>query len=804
LLVLLLTLSVLSACGKSGGDSGAKKYGKGTYSTEETADGWILVKNEGGKNLGYSKDSGVELIEDNGYAFKDLNKNGKLDVYEDWRLEASARAEDLASQLSETEIFGLLIHDSLYGLSEDGSDAQTIIGGSFKEQIDKGVRSALNFANTGPIATVAGWNNSAQAYAESKDFGIPINVSANPTSFGESQFVDNLALASTFDTDFASEISKARSKQYRALGISTLLGPQIDLATDPRWSRDGSTYGEDPALSRDLTNATISNLQSTYDESGDDLGWGVDSVIGMMKHFPGDGPGEGGREAHSDSGKYNVYPGKAFDTHLIPFIDGGLNLTGSTGKSAAVMTSYSIAFSDNGEYGDLVGSAFSEYKINILRDTYGYDGLICTDWGVAEEGGMLSTAWGVEDKTEPERIYLAIKAGVDQIGGNMNGSFSDTIPEAYKLLADDLGADAALARIQDSARRITKTFFEAEIFENPYVSLSNAETAVNGDEAVALSRDSQLKSIVMLKNDGNIIKAESGDKPTVYVPMKFTAATAPQFGGAVPGSPASWVLPVDEATLGEYFNVVTDTVTAPTGPKGEDGNATLTEKDIKLASKADLKDCDYALVFASSPVSAGYDDASKKYLPISLQYGSYKADSAEVRKESVAGNIVTTEKDSPYGPVQTETKENRSYYGQTANAPASANDLDTILYATENVPDSAGVIVAINATNPMVFSEFESKVDAIVFGFGVDNSAFLDIVTGKTEPTGLLPMQMPKNMEAVEAQNEDVPRDMECYVDKAGNTYDFTFGLNWSGAINDGRVEKYNVPALTEPATKGK
>lgn len=117
------------------------------------------------------------------------------------------------------------------------------------------------------------------------------------------------------------------------------------------------------------------------------------------------------------------------------------------------------------------------------------------------------------------------------------------------------------------------------------------------------------------------------------------------------------------------------------------------------------------------------------------------------------------------------------------------------------MPEDVPVIVAVNAQNPMIFSEFESQVDAILVGFGISNETFLDIVAGNVEPTALLPFQMPANMETVEAQYEDVPRDMECHVDAAGNTYDFGFGMNWSGVIQDERTAKYCVPALTAPET---
>ena len=88
------------------------------------------------------------------------------------------------------------------------------------------------------------------------------------------------------------------------------------------------------------------------------------------------------------------------------------------------------------------------------------------------------------------------------------------------------------------------------------------------------------------------------------------------------------------------------------------------------------------------------------------------------------------------------------------------------------------------------------NVGSIGLATSAPTCAMFDIITGKAEPSGLLPLQMPADMDTVEAQYEDVPRDMECYVDSEGNTYDFTFGMNWSGVINDERVAAYNVEPL--------
>lgn len=370
------------------------------WSEAETPDGWVMVTNEGGETLGYSPESGVTLIERDGYAFKDMNKNGELDAYEDWRLDDDTRIADLVSKLGMNDMAGLMLFPGVFS-----NDAAA-------EYINSGMRSLLSFDTTSPAAQQAETSNSWQALAEATAFGIPVQIATNPRT--NNICPSSLASAATFDTELAKDIANGLAKQYRAIGITLLLGPQIDIASDPRWRRTFETYGEDPALARNMADAVISGTQSTYAEDGTDLGWGSESVIAMMKHWPGDGAGEGGRESHRETGKYTVYPGDAFETHLISFVDGGLNLSNVTESVASVMPSYSIAWSENEEYGELVGSAFSEYKIKLLRD-YGFDGYICTDFGVTSDS---ETHWGVDDLTVAERTYKALMAGVDQLGGD--------------------------------------------------------------------------------------------------------------------------------------------------------------------------------------------------------------------------------------------------------------------------------------------------------------------------------------------------------------------------------------------------
>jgi len=409
----------------------------------------------------------------------------------------------------------------------------------------------------------------------------------------------------------------------------------------------------------------------------------------------------------------------------------------------------------------------------------------------------------VENLTVGERVYKAIKAGVDQMGGLNEAKY---VMEAYELGVKEMGADAMKARFEQSAVRLLKNYFRIGLFENPYVEVAKAKEVVASDAAKAAGYKAQLNSIVMVKNDNNAIKAAGSDKPTVYIPMIFKPAEGGLFGV----TPASWILPVDIKEASEYFTVVTDKISATlTGPKDQKGIPSASVKDVIRAAKSDLAKCDMALVVINSPANPGsmfggygIDKATGKYLPMTLQYGRYTADSAAVRTESLAGDMAEKQINGIYGTQTVNAKVSRSYFGNSTIA-ANENDLATVNYAVDSMPQDARIVVAINANNAMVFSEFESKVDAIILGFGVSSKALIEVAAGKSEPSGLLPMQMPKSMEIVEAQFEDVPRDMECYVDASGNKYDFAFGLNWSGVIKDERVTKYGVTALKTPTNPG-
>ena len=747
---------------------------------------FTTVQNTNGPTLGYSPDSGVKILTVKDLKFKDLNRNGKLDKYEDWRLSPQKRAEDLAKRLSIDEIAGLMLYSfHQRQMSVELTDEQR------KMLRDDNLRTILNADTSSSAKLTAQWNNALQAYAESLPFAIPANTSSDPRNDARgngiylktvednvSRWPSHLGIAATFDTSVAEDFARTYSKEYRLMGIGTGLSPQIDLATDPRWTRIYGTFGEDPNLARDMAAASIFGAQETFSD-GADIGWGEYSINAMMKHFPGDGIGEGGREAHSRYGKYAVYPGGNFATQLIPF-EGAMNNGGKAGMPSAVMMSYSIAWSDGGELGDKVGSAYSKYKIDLLRNKYHYDGVICTDWCVTwDTDKRLSMAWGVENLNEVERHYKALMAGVDQFGGN-----NDKAPviAAYNMGVEEHGKKFMDKRFQQSAVRLLRNIFQLGLFENPYLDVEKSAREVGNAEDLRRGFEAQLKSIVMLKNKNGVIHAanNSNSKPTVYIPMVYRDSIEIKPFNSY--TPASWTLPVDIKIAQEYFNVVTDTV-KPFSGKDKDGKPMALPADIQRLAPEKVAQCDMVLAVINNPIPVGnqFDgigyDKDAGYIPISLQYGKYVADSPAVRRASIAG----------------DEGENRSYFGKTAQI-VNPMDPESVNYSREcinrygkNIP----IITLIHSDKPQIFSEIEPNSDAILVGYGVSDRAYFDIVTGKFEPCGLLPMQQPRDMITVEEQKEDVPRDMNCYIDGEGNIYDFAFGLNWRGVINDSRTAKY-------------
>ena len=742
---------------------------------------FLTVKNTKGPTLGYAPESGVQILNINGLFFKDLNKNGKLDKYEDWRLPVDERAKDLASKMSVAQIAGLMLYSGHQSIpaAPRGFGSATYDGKTFAESKanafdlsdqqkiflrDDNVRHVL-VTSVQSTEVAAKWSNNVQAFVEGLGLGIPANNSSDPRNgvlataeynLGSggaiSMWPESIGLAATFDPTIVEKFGHIAAQEYRALGITTALSPQIDLGTEPRWGRINGTFGEDAWLDADMARAYVDGFQTSFDKDEIKNGWGYKSVNTMVKHWPSGGPEEGGRDGHFAYGKFAVYPGKNFNMHLIPFVKGAFQLKGKTAMASAVMPYYTISYNQDTVYHENVGNGYSKYIItDLLRNKYKYDGVVCTDWLVIGDEGktpdmFMGKSWGMENKTNAERHYKVIKAGGDQFGGNND---MKPVLEAYQMGVKEFGEAAIRARFEQSAIRLLRNIFRVGLFENPYLDVASSISTVGNASFMKAGYEAQIKSIVLLKNKNAVLPIAKNK--TVYIPKKIIPAGRDWFGNV---SEEKIVDPVAASLVKKYFNITDD------------------------PSKAD-----FAIVFVNSPNGGtGYDIEDRKkgnngYLPITLQYGPYTANDA--RAKSIAAG----------DPIIDPTITNRSYKGKTVTA-SNSKDLDLILN-TKKIMNGKPVIVSITANKPMIFSEFESQVEGIVMNFGVQNQSILDIISGASEPSGLLPLQMPVDMKTVELQMEDVPHDMQVHIDTENHAYDFGYGLNWKGVIQDARKLKY-------------
>lgn len=732
----------------------------------------ILVSQTQGPDLGYSRESGVRIIESDGLAFKSFRGADTILPYEDWRLPAEARAADLASRLSEDEIAGLMLYspqnwlpmpDDTYGglpFAESGAKAYDLSDDQKRFLFRDNVRHVLVSKVESP-ATAARWNNRLQAAIEGTGHGIPANNSSDPRHSGFSdaefspgsagqlsQWSNLMGLASTFSPETVLDFARTARLEYKAMGLTTALSPQADLGTDPRWYRFNATFGCDPKLATDLVRAYAEGFQASPER--EDGGWGQGSVNTMAKHWPGGGSGEGGRDAHYGNGKFAVYPGNCYDMHKSVFLDGAFNLPGATRCCSAIMPYYTVSY---GMGGKPVGNSFDEDIISRqLRQDAGYDGVVCTDWCITADqiapGTHSGKPWGVEKLTVAERHYTALMAGVDQFGGN---DTKGPVLEAFEIARREHGAEWTRRRIERSAARLLLNMFRTGLFENPYVDVEKTKATVGAPELMSRGFAQQLASVVMLKNHNSVLPLSRTTR--VYVPTRHLPEIRNYWGTT---EPAKTINPVTEAIADSRFELVRNP-----------------------------EEADVAVVFIESPKSfrMGYDPEDKAaggngYIPITLQYRPYTA---------VSSRPVSIARDADEDPENT----GRSYLGKTAHAQNEC-DLD-LVEQTRRAMGDRPVIVAIDMSNPTVMSELEPVADAILVGFNITTQAFVDIIAGKAEPSGLLPFEMPASMDDIERHNEDQPHDIRPYTDSDGNTYGFAFGLNWSGRIEDDRTKKYSI-----------
>lgn len=597
----------------------------------------------------------------NGIEFRDLNKNGKLDVYENKQAEIEARIDDLLSQMSLEEKAGaLFIHMTVMA---DGGELNkvpsltnpfSLLLETTPEQVLQKKMNHFNIMLTPSAMETAKWNNNLQKLAERTRLGIPVTIATDPrhgagfdagTSVASkfySRWPSQLGMGATRDSALVREFGDIARQEYAALGLRLALHPMADLATEPRWARVNGCFSEDAHLAAKLTEAYVLGFQ------GDSLSH--TSVACMTKHFSGGGPQEDGWDAHFASGKGQAYPGNNFEYHVIPFTEGALKA-----KTAQIMPYYGIP---NGQTSEEVGFAFNKEIITgLLRDSLQYEGVICTDWGLVTDMPVKkASAWGVEQLSEKERVKKILDAGCDMFGG-------ESRPDLILQLVEE--GSVSEARLDESLRRIFRDKFRLGLFDNPYVDTETLDI-VGNPSFVTKGREAQRKALVLLKNENDFLPLSSSTK--VYVE-------------------------------GMAENVVTS--------------------HPQIVS--DISDADVIIKKLQTPSSPPRgDDLLERFIP------QGRLDFPEDEKESILELI-------------------------------SSKPTVTVLKI-----DRPSVVPDINAASKAVIADFDCE-DGII----------LELIFGKFNPSGKLPIEIPSSVEAVEKQLEDMPYDSE------NPLYAFGHGLSY-------------------------
>jgi len=467
------------------------------------------------------------LLKVDGLTFKDLNRNGKLDPYEDWRLPAEVRAADLIQRMSLEELAGLMVHGTLPSVGP-----MSALGVGTEYDLEK-VREFINHdhVNTfitrlnGSAADFAKQNNEVQAVAEPSRWGIPVTISSDPRHhFNQvlgagtqdnafSMWPEPLGFAALNDPKLPRRFGDVVRREYEAVGIRESLAPQADLATEPRWARVNGTFGEDSEIAKRMVEAYITGVQNGAD------GLNPASVIAVVKHWAGYGAAKDGWDSHNYYGRYAEFPGNGFAQHLIPF-------TGAfKAHVGAVMPTYSILqnLTLDGSRVEQVGAGFNHQLLSdLLRGKYKFSGVILSDWAItndcpaacrngASAGNEpavsdIGMPWGVEELTVAQRFAKAISAGVDQVGGTER---SDAIVEAVH------NGSVSEARVREAATRILLQKFQLGLFEQPYVDESQAAAVAGSKEFMSEGEAAQARAVVLLENK----QAASTGKPLLpFIP----------------------------------------------------------------------------------------------------------------------------------------------------------------------------------------------------------------------------------------------------------------------------------------------
>jgi len=629
------------------------------------------------------KDHNVEarvkpIIQIGQLQFRDLNGNGKLDTYEDWRKPTDKRVADLIAQMTLAEKAGMMQISSI-----GGSDAINT------DYINNRHIGHLILRDSLAASANAIRNNKWQQVAEATRLGIPVVFTSNPRDHitdrlvfeqveASGQWPGTLGLAASNDLQLVRSFAETVRQQWVTQGIRKMYGYQVDVASEPRWNRVQTTFGEGPQLSADITRQIVLGFQGQH--------LGSDSVAETIKHFPGDGAVWNGLDPHFDYGQWAAYPtaGSLFQYQLAPFqaaVDAGVS---------AIMSYYNSQINERDsiqlpsswwqsstEQFEEVGAAYNKTILTtLLRNTMGFKGYVNTDSGVLGNGGAFGTDWGVKNLTIPQKFAKGVRAGVSLFSDNNDPS--GLIAAVQQGLLSEAELDARLTPL-------LAEMFDLGLFEDPYTDPDTAQAVYDAPEAAAQAYQANLQSIVLLRNDLLVLPLAGSKK--VFAQVFAGSSSAAQ-------TTALKALLADDPSLTVVDNV---------------------------------DQADVALVWLRPTV---FQRPQHDFNDIAL------------------------------------------------GTPTGVD-----VAQVQAIEAAKPTILAINLVNPWIVNAVEPNAAAVVATFDVKASALLDVVRGRFNPSGKLPLTIPANQAAVDNNAPDVPGFLEAfdyaYRNRVADQYLFGFGLSY-------------------------
>jgi beta-glucosidase len=731
------------------------------------------------------------IITAKGLRFKDLNANGRLDTYEDWRLPAQKRAADLVRRMTLAEKAGMMliatnnpdcgggITDRGRALIDNQKMTRFILRAKVNSQSPDCSVKLTGFALRGGHAQtplqMAGFTNAVQEKLEAGRLGIPALFKDNARNHVEVNPMFGIAAGAGAFTEFPKEAGLAAAalgagapvtpdgkipdklkgdmaiirqftgvmgEEWKAIGLRAMYGYMADLTTEPRWARAHETFTEDADLMTDIIREFVGGLQGPVRNDGTSLS-PKSAVALTLKHFPGGGPQEMGWDPHYTFGKNQIYTDKSgkygFGYHLKPFraaIRGGV---------ASIMPYYGvpIGVTYEGIKYDEFGMAFSKQIVtDLLRKKLGFKGYVNSDSGVIETRG-----WGLESYrhnpatgksfTPADRTAIAIKSGSDVLSEfSVNTTITDLV--AKGLLDERKHIDPAVTRL------LTEQF-QLGLFENPYVNAEAAAARIGTSENHALGLDVQRKSVVLLQNRDNLLPLKPGAK--VYtIGFRTEDIAAQGFAPADTSARADAVLIKVMISHAGARNYKSNDPT--TGGKTIAPEFSLTDpRTGKRQSTWGAQDpCVY------EPDAPKMAESLDGCLDSGLIFGgAYPWEANMLALSDIAK-------------------------AQSWTMTPSLSEIQT---AMRDAGDPGKVVVSIYFRNPYVLDDASGvkQAGALIATFGVSDQAQLDIISGKAQARGRLPFALPKTARSVLTQHPDAPGYDET---KDGALFPFGYGLGYA------------------------